>query len=115
MKLPFHIDLSEKVVVITGAGGVICSTLAKAVGACGAKVALLDLNKEAAQKWADEIVAEGGIAKRGISSGGNAVVFVASRGGNVQDELLYIFHKTVSLSVTQITDALGCHHYTKER
>ena len=63
MKLPFHIDLSDKVVVITGAGGVICSTLAKAVGACGAKVALLDLNKEAAQKWADEIVAEGGIAK----------------------------------------------------
>ena len=63
MKLPFHIDLSEKVVVITGAGGVICSTLAKAVGACGAKVALLDLNQEAAQKWADEIVAEGGIAK----------------------------------------------------
>ena len=63
MKLPFHIDLSEKVVVITGAGGVICSTLAKAVGACGAKVALLDLNKDAAQKWADEIVAEGGIAK----------------------------------------------------
>lgn len=63
MKLPFHIDLSEKIVVITGAGGVICSTLAKAVGACGAKVALLDLNKDAAQKWADEIVADGGIAK----------------------------------------------------
>ena len=63
MKLPFQIDLNDKVVVITGAGGVICSTLAKAVGACGAKVALLDLNKEAAQKWADEIVAEGGTAK----------------------------------------------------
>ena len=63
MKLPFHIDLSDKVVVITGAGGVICSTLAKAVGACGAKVALLDLNKDAAQKYVDEIVAEGGIAK----------------------------------------------------
>ena len=45
MKLPFQIDLNDKVVVITGAGGVICSTLAKAVGACGAKVALLDLNK----------------------------------------------------------------------
>ena len=28
-----------------------------------AKVALLDLNEEAAQKFADEIVAEGGIAK----------------------------------------------------
>ena len=63
MKLPFQIDLKDKVVVITGAGGVICSTLAKAVGACGAKVALLDLNKDAAQKWSDEIVAEGGIAK----------------------------------------------------
>ncbi len=63
MKLPFQIDLKDKVVVITGAGGVICSTLAKAVGTCGAKVALLDLNKDAAQKWADEIVAEGGTAK----------------------------------------------------
>ena len=63
MKLPFTIDLNEKVVVVTGAGGVICSTLAIAAAKCGAKVALLDLNKDAAQKYADEIVAEGGIAK----------------------------------------------------
>ncbi|MBR5521655.1 MAG: SDR family oxidoreductase [Oscillospiraceae bacterium] len=63
MKLPFKVDLNDKVVVITGAGGVICSTLAKAVAQCGAKVALLDLNKEAAQKFADEITAEGGVAK----------------------------------------------------
>lgn len=63
MKLPFEINLKDKVVVVTGAGGVICSHLAKAIAACGAKVALLDLKKEAAQKWADEIVAEGGIAK----------------------------------------------------
>jgi len=63
MKLPFNVDLKNKVVVITGAGGVICSHLAKAIAACGAKVALLDLNKEAAQKFVDEIVADGGIAK----------------------------------------------------
>ncbi|MCQ2798630.1 MAG: SDR family oxidoreductase [Bacilli bacterium] len=63
MKLPFNIDLKDKVVVVTGAGGVICSHLAKALAACGAKVALLDLNVAAAQARADEIVAEGGIAK----------------------------------------------------
>ena len=49
--------------MITGAGGILCSHLAKAVAACGAKVALLDLNKEAAQMQAEEIVSIGGIAK----------------------------------------------------
>jgi len=34
---------SDKVVVITGAGGVICSSLAQSISQCGAKVALLDL------------------------------------------------------------------------
>ena len=63
MKLPFTVDLNDKVAVVTGAGGVICSTLAIAAAKCGAKVALLDLNKDAAQKYADEIIAEGGIAK----------------------------------------------------
>ena len=56
-------DLTGKVVVVTGAGGVLCSGFAKVVARAGAKVALLDLNAEAAQKWADEIVAEGGVAK----------------------------------------------------
>lgn len=63
MKLPFTVDLNDKVVVVTGAGGVLCSTLAMAAAKCGAKVALLDLNLEAAQSWADKITAEGGIAK----------------------------------------------------
>ena len=48
MKLPFEIDLKDKVVVVTGAGGIICSYLANAIAKCGAKVALLDLNKAAA-------------------------------------------------------------------
>lgn len=63
MSLPFEIDLTGKVVVVTGAGGILCSMFAKALSQTGAKVALLDLNKDAAQKYADEIVADGGIAK----------------------------------------------------
>ena len=55
MNLPFTIDLGKKVVAITGAGGVICSEFAKALSACGAKVALLDINYDAAKKYADEI------------------------------------------------------------
>ena len=56
-------DLTGKVAVITGAGGVLCSAFAKTLARAGAKVALLDLNEEAAQQFADEIVAEGGVAK----------------------------------------------------
>lgn len=55
-------DFKDKVVVITGAGGVICATLAKAFANFGAKVALLDLNLEVAQEQADEIKKEGGVA-----------------------------------------------------
>lgn len=53
----------DKAVVITGAGGVLCSMMAKEYAKLGAKVAVLDLNLAAAQKVADEIVAEGGVAK----------------------------------------------------
>ena len=62
MKLPFKINLENKVCVVTGAGGVICSHLARALAQCGAKVALLDLNKDAAELFAKEIREEGGIA-----------------------------------------------------
>ncbi len=61
-KLPFQIDLSGKVAVVTGAGGVLCSGFAKTLAACGAKVAALDLRLDAAQKVADEIAADGGTA-----------------------------------------------------
>ena len=63
MKLPMKVDLTGKVAVVTGAGGVICSVMAEALAACGAKVAMLDLNEEAAQKNADGIVAQGFTAK----------------------------------------------------
>ncbi len=56
-------DLHGKVAVVTGAGGVLCSAFAKTLARAGAKVALLDINLEAAQKAAAEIVAEGGVAE----------------------------------------------------
>ncbi|WP_142783417.1 SDR family oxidoreductase [Changchengzhania lutea] len=52
----------SKVVVLTGAGGVLCSTLAMALAKEGYKIAVLDLRKEAADKVADEINATGGTA-----------------------------------------------------
>ena len=55
MKLPFQVDLSDKVIAVTGAGGVICSAFAIALAESGAKVALLDINEEAAKAVADEI------------------------------------------------------------
>ena len=56
-------DLSGKVAVVTGAGGILCSYFAKVLARAGAKVALLDLNLEAAEAYAEEINKEGGIAK----------------------------------------------------
>ena len=53
--IPFRVDLKDKTAVITGAGGVICSEMARALAECGAKVALLDINYEAAEKVASEI------------------------------------------------------------
>ena len=63
MNLPFDIDLTGKVVVVTGAGGVLCSMFATALAKTGAKIALLDLNEQAAKDYADAIVKDGGIAK----------------------------------------------------
>ena len=48
MKLPINTDLTNKVAVVTGAGGVLCGMFAKALAASGARVAVLDLNLEAA-------------------------------------------------------------------
>ena len=61
MKLPFKVDLADKVAVITGAGGVICSEFARALAECGAKVALLDIDAAAAKAVADSI-GDGAIA-----------------------------------------------------
>lgn len=53
-------DLTGKVAVVTGAGGVLYSAFAKVLARAGARVALLDLNEEAARQFAGEITAEDG-------------------------------------------------------
>ena len=55
MKLPYSIDLSDKVVVVTGGGGILMAEFGRALAECGAKVALLDINEKAAQEVAASI------------------------------------------------------------
>ena len=52
----------NKVAVVTGAGGVLCSSFAEELAAKGAKIALLDLNLDAAEAVAEAIRAKGGVA-----------------------------------------------------
>ena len=60
--LPFHVDLKNKVAVVTGAGGVLCSIFAEALAAAGAKVALLNRTYEKGKAVADQIERAGGTA-----------------------------------------------------
>ena len=53
--IPFKVDLSNKVVAITGAGGVLMREFAFAMAECGARVALLDINEQAAKEVAAKI------------------------------------------------------------
>ena len=63
MNLPLNVDFTGKVVVVTGAGGVLCGDMARAYAQAGAKVAALDLNEEAVKKLADEMKAQGYICE----------------------------------------------------
>ena len=63
LNLPLTFDFTGKVVVVTGAGGVLCGDMARAYAQAGAKVAALDLNEAAVQKLAEEVCAEGFIMK----------------------------------------------------
>ncbi len=56
-------DLSGKVAVVTGAGGVLCSYLSKVLARAGAKVALVNRSDASIIRYAEEINAEGGVAK----------------------------------------------------
>ena len=62
MKLPENSDLSGKVAVVTGGGGILCGVMAKALAAAGVKIAVVSLHQESSQKTADAIAAEGGTA-----------------------------------------------------
>jgi NAD(P)-dependent dehydrogenase (short-subunit alcohol dehydrogenase family) len=52
-------DFSSKIAIVTGGAGVICAALCRALAAAGAKVAVLDLNREAAEHLASDIRSSG--------------------------------------------------------
>lgn len=62
MKLPFNIELKDKVCVVTGGTGVLCGAMADALAECGAKVAILALGQEECENKAKQINEKGGIA-----------------------------------------------------
>lgn len=62
MELPFEIDLSGQVAVVTGGGGVIGGMFCRALARCGAKVAILGRNEAHGKPVLDDIVREGGAA-----------------------------------------------------
>ena len=53
-----ELNIKNKVAVVTGGAGVICSEMAKSLAAQGVKTVVLDLNKEAAMKVAADIEKE---------------------------------------------------------
>ena len=83
MNLPLNIDFTGKVVVVTGAGGVLCGTMAKAFAQAGAKVAALDLNEEAVKQLEEECRAKGLVCK-----GYQANVLETQALQQVHDEIL---------------------------
>ncbi len=63
-----QLNLKDKVAVITGGAGIICSEMARALATNGVKTAVIDLNKETALKTAIEIERTFSISSLGISA-----------------------------------------------
>ena len=63
MNLPLNIDFTGKTVVITGAGGVLCGTMARAFAQAGARVAALNRSVESIRKLEEECQAKGQICR----------------------------------------------------
>jgi NAD(P)-dependent dehydrogenase (short-subunit alcohol dehydrogenase family) len=63
-----ELNIKDKVAVITGGAGVICSVMAKSLAYQGVKCAIIDLNEEAAVNMAREIERETGIQAIGLAA-----------------------------------------------
>jgi NAD(P)-dependent dehydrogenase (short-subunit alcohol dehydrogenase family) len=63
-----ELNLKDKIAVITGGAGIICSTMAKSLAAHGVKTVILDLNREAASEVAKQIEKESGTPSIGVSA-----------------------------------------------
>jgi len=55
-------SVKDKVIVVTGGGGVLCGAFSRGQARLGAQVAVLDIRFDAAQRVADDITAQGGVA-----------------------------------------------------
>ncbi len=55
-------DISGKIAAITGGGGILCGTLARALAKRGVRIAVMDIAEDAAKKVAGEIAEAGGEA-----------------------------------------------------
>ena len=62
------LNLKDKVAVITGGAGIICSTMARALAFNGVKTVILDLNKDKASEVARQIEKEYNISSIGVSA-----------------------------------------------
>ena len=58
-KIPLPYDLTGQTAVVTGGAGMLCSAMCRALASAGAKVAILDMNAEAARELAAEIKTDG--------------------------------------------------------
>lgn len=67
MKADFN-DLKNKVCILTGGAGVLGTSMAEALASAGVKVAVLDLNQEAAENLADKISREYDVEAIGLSA-----------------------------------------------
>jgi len=56
-------DFTGRSIIITGGAGILCSEMARALVDCGANVAILDYNLEAAERLAAELESLGGAGK----------------------------------------------------
>ncbi len=61
-------DLNNKVCVITGGAGVLGTVIAKGLASVGVKTAIVDINKEMADKVAAEIEKESGVKSIGVEA-----------------------------------------------
>lgn len=59
----YNLNLTDKVIVITGGSGVLCGEIASCLAEYGAKIAILGRRIEACEKKANEIIDNGGTAK----------------------------------------------------
>jgi NAD(P)-dependent dehydrogenase (short-subunit alcohol dehydrogenase family) len=64
MKKSSFDDLNNKLCVVTGGAGVICSTIAKGLGYAGVRTAIIDINKKAAETVASDIQKDTGTVSR---------------------------------------------------